>query len=362
MINDEELRVQMENDLRKLKEKLRTVDLVIEVLDARAPESSLNPDFDDLFSQKTRFYILNKADLADENITRSWLRYFGEKDIRAVSFSAAHGNVERLKKQIVECAAHLLQRYRERGMNKTLRCAIVGIPNVGKSAILNRLSGEKKLREGNRPGVTKALQWAKIDDHLEIMDTPGLLWPKFQDEISQMWNQFITMTKRLKESREASEKALIQNQQLTRFQLDPVPVDGVHGASLAHVDHLDIIVAVRRKTNKPRVRPDINQFPPLQQLSRIHHKLLPARIPLLFHFRLAVQNRLFLLRNPGQVCYNFLFHDYSSHFSRFFCFLLYSILLQISNVLFIPHYAKRLRRFSLRQSPIFLFILLQPPA
>ena len=167
---------------RQLKEKLRTVDLVIEVLDARAPESSLNPDFDDLFSQKTRFYILNKADLADENITRSWLRYFGEKDIRAVSFSAAHGNVERLKKQIVECAAHLLQRYRERGMNKTLRCAIVGIPNVGKSAILNRLSGEKKLREGNRPGVTKALQWAKIDDHLEIMDTPGLLWPKFQDE------------------------------------------------------------------------------------------------------------------------------------------------------------------------------------
>lgn len=167
---------------RQLKEKLRTVDLVIEVLDARAPESSLNPDFDDLFSQKTRFYILNKADLADENITRSWLRYFGEKDIRAVSFSAAHGNVERRKKQIVECAAHLLQRYRERGMNKTLRCAIVGIPNVGKSAILNRLSGEKKLREGNRPGVTKALQWAKIDDHLEIMDTPGLLWPKFQDE------------------------------------------------------------------------------------------------------------------------------------------------------------------------------------
>ncbi|WP_082989393.1 ribosome biogenesis GTPase YlqF [Christensenella intestinihominis] len=167
---------------RQLKEKLKTVDLVIEVLDARAPESSLNPDFDDLLSQKMRFYILNKADLADENITAGWLRYFGEKDIRAVSFSAAHGNVERLKKQIVDCAAPLLQRYRERGMNKTLRCAIVGIPNVGKSAILNRLSGEKKLKEGNRPGVTKALQWVKIDDHLEIMDTPGLLWPKFQDE------------------------------------------------------------------------------------------------------------------------------------------------------------------------------------
>ena len=99
--------------------------------------------------------------------------------------------------------------------------------------------------------------------------------------------------------------------------------------------YVRVIVAVRRKTNKPRVRPNINQFSPLQQLSRIHHKLLPARIPLLFHFRLAVQNRLFLLRNPGQVCYNFLFHDYSSHFSRFFCFLLYSIPVQISNVLFL---------------------------
>lgn len=167
---------------RQLKEKLKTVDLVIEVLDARAPASSLNPDFDDLFSHKTRFYVLNKADLADENITKNWLCYFRNQKIRAVSFSATRGNVELLKKQIIDCAAPLLRRYREKGMNKTLRCAIVGIPNVGKSAILNRLSGEKKLKEGNRPGVTRALQWAKIDEHLEIMDTPGLLWPKFQEE------------------------------------------------------------------------------------------------------------------------------------------------------------------------------------
>ena len=167
---------------RQLRENLKTVDLVIEALDARAPASSLNPDFDDLFSHKTRFYILNKADLADPNITANWLDHFKRKEIDAVSFSAVSGNIQFLKKRIIDCAAVILKRYEERGMHKTLRCAIVGIPNVGKSAILNRLSGEKKLKEGNRPGVTKSLQWARIDEHLEIMDTPGLLWPKFENE------------------------------------------------------------------------------------------------------------------------------------------------------------------------------------
>lgn len=167
---------------RQLKDKLKMIDMVIEVLDARAPKSSLNPDFDDMFSQKTRFYILNKVDLADENITKNWIAYFEKQGIRAVAFSATKGNTLQLKKSILDCAQSILKKYSDRGMNKTLRCMVAGIPNVGKSAILNRLCGGKKLLEGNKPGVTRSLQWAKVDEYLEIMDTPGLLWPKFKDE------------------------------------------------------------------------------------------------------------------------------------------------------------------------------------
>ncbi|MEA4853575.1 MAG: ribosome biogenesis GTPase YlqF [Christensenella sp.] len=167
---------------RQLQEKLKTINLVVEVLDARAPKSSLNPDFDDLFAKKNRFYVLNKADLANENITKNWVEAFRAQGIFAMPFSATKGNIQLLKNNIIHCAQDILKHYADRGMNKTLRCMVAGIPNVGKSAILNRLAGGKKLLEGNKPGVTKSLQWVRIDDHLECMDTPGLLWPKFQDE------------------------------------------------------------------------------------------------------------------------------------------------------------------------------------
>ncbi len=167
---------------RQLKEKLKMIDMVIEVLDARAPKSSVNPDFDDLFASKMRLYVLNKADLAEEAATKRWIEHFKAQGIKAVAYSATSGNAERLKKEIISAGDALLQKYRAKGVNKTLRALVAGIPNVGKSAILNRLLGSKKMKEGNKPGVTKGLQWAKIDPYLEIMDSPGLLWPKFSDE------------------------------------------------------------------------------------------------------------------------------------------------------------------------------------
>jgi ribosome biogenesis GTPase A len=167
---------------RQMRQKLKMIDMVIETLDARAPRSSLNPDFDDLFASKMRMYVLNKADLADRTITKQWVSYFKRQGIPPISFSAANDKPAVLKKQIVDAAGDFLRRYRDKGVKKTLRAMIVGIPNVGKSAILNRLLGTRKMKEGNKPGVTKALQWAKIDDYLEIMDSPGMLWPKFDDE------------------------------------------------------------------------------------------------------------------------------------------------------------------------------------
>jgi ribosome biogenesis GTPase A len=165
-----------------MQQKLKMIDMVVEVLDARAPKSSLNPDFDDLFSGKMRLYVLNKSDLADKRVTKDWVRFFEGSGIACTDYSATADNPAKLKGAILGSAAGFLERYREKGVKKTLRAMVAGIPNVGKSAILNRLLGTKKMREGNRPGVTKALQWAKIDDHLEIMDSPGMLWPRFDDE------------------------------------------------------------------------------------------------------------------------------------------------------------------------------------
>lgn len=167
---------------RQLITKLKLIDMVIEVLDARAPKSSDNPDFDELFKNKLKFYVLNKADLADPKITEQWIKKFQSEGHKAIAFSATEGNIKTLKAAIADNAKNFLNKYKEKGVNKVLRGLIAGIPNVGKTAILNRLLGTKKLTEGNKPGVTKSLQWAKIDPYLEIMDSPGLLWPKFEND------------------------------------------------------------------------------------------------------------------------------------------------------------------------------------
>lgn len=167
---------------RELSAKVKLIDLVIEVLDARAPVSSLNPDFQELFSSKKRLYILNKSDMADEEATLKWLKHFKAQGIDAVSYSAATANPAKLKKDIEAAAADIYMKYEKKGMKKTVRALVCGIPNVGKSAILNRLYGKKKLDEANRPGVTRGLSWVKLTPYLELMDSPGLLWPKIENE------------------------------------------------------------------------------------------------------------------------------------------------------------------------------------
>ena len=167
---------------RALSEKLKMIEMVIEVVDARAPQSTRNPDFEDLFTGKARMLILNKSDMAEPAATKQWVQYFKNQGIYAVAYSAIRGNARALQKEIEMAAADIYEKYRQKGVNKTVRALVCGIPNVGKSAILNRLVGEKKLKEGNQPGVTRGLSWVRLTPYLECMDSPGLLWPKIENE------------------------------------------------------------------------------------------------------------------------------------------------------------------------------------
>lgn len=168
---------------RQIQEKLKLIDVAFELLDARVPLSSRNPMIDDILLNKPRIVLLNKADLADPNITREWVAYFAEAGIEAVPIDSVTGEGVR---SIPERAKHALREKIEaqlrKGMNpRAVRALIVGIPNVGKSTLINRLAGKHVAATGDRPGVTKGQQWIKSSGGLELLDTPGILWPKFED-------------------------------------------------------------------------------------------------------------------------------------------------------------------------------------
>ena len=169
---------------RMLKEHLSVVQLVIEVLDARAPLASRNPEFEPLFSGKARVVLLNKADLADERETKKWVARFREKGMFAAAFVALERNQRTKALALIdEAAKPLIERYAQKGVRKTLRAMVVGVPNVGKSAVINAIAGAARAKAGNKPGVTRGKQWIKIHDYCELMDTPGLLWPKLEDQV-----------------------------------------------------------------------------------------------------------------------------------------------------------------------------------
>ncbi|PYI54214.1 ribosome biogenesis GTPase YlqF [Paenibacillus flagellatus] len=169
---------------RQIQEKLKLIDIAIELLDARVPMSSRNPMIDDVLMNKPRLVLLNKADLADPDVTREWVAHFAEAGIEAVQIDSVSGEGVR---SIPERAKHALRAKIEaqlrKGMNpRAVRALIVGIPNVGKSTLINRLAGRHVAATGDKPGVTKGQQWIKTGGDLELLDTPGILWPKFDDE------------------------------------------------------------------------------------------------------------------------------------------------------------------------------------
>ncbi|UFJ42090.1 ribosome biogenesis GTPase YlqF [Brevibacillus humidisoli] len=171
---------------RQVTEKLKQIDVVIELLDARLPLSSRNPMIDEIVADKPRLILLNKADLADREVTEQWVEYFrSSHGLRTLPIDALSGKgVNRLPGICQELAAEMLSRRAERGMQaRAIRIMILGIPNVGKSSLINRLAKRAVAKTGDRPAVTKAQQWVKMGDQLELLDTPGILWPKFEDQM-----------------------------------------------------------------------------------------------------------------------------------------------------------------------------------
>lgn len=168
---------------RMLQENLKLVDAVAEIVDARAPEASRNPDFDGLFAGKTRLFLLNKADLADEAMTRRFAEYYKGKGFLAAPIVSTGAAGKKQAVALMERAvSDKVKRLQEKGIKKTVRVMVVGIPNVGKSTFINRIAGENRTKTGDTPGVTRSKQWVKVGPYLELMDSPGLLWPKLEDQ------------------------------------------------------------------------------------------------------------------------------------------------------------------------------------
>ncbi|MEK5039569.1 ribosome biogenesis GTPase YlqF [Sporosarcina sp. FSL K6-3457] len=169
---------------REVTEQLKLVDIVFELIDARLPLSSRNPMIDEVIHQKPRLLILNKMDLADETETARWIHYFEAQGDRAVAINSFEGKgLQTVIKAAKEILEPKLERMRSRGIRPgAIRAMIVGIPNVGKSTLINRLAKKNIARTGNTPGVTRAQQWIKFEKELELLDTPGILWPKFEDK------------------------------------------------------------------------------------------------------------------------------------------------------------------------------------
>ena len=169
---------------RMMQENIKLIDLVIELVDARIPLSSRNPDIDELGKNKARLILLNKSDLADDKCNKEWIAYFKEKGFYILEINAKTGAGLKGMQAVVREACHeKIERDRKRGIvNRPVRAIVAGIPNVGKSTFINAVAGKACTKTGNKPGVTKGKQWIRLNKDIELLDTPGILWPKFDNQ------------------------------------------------------------------------------------------------------------------------------------------------------------------------------------
>ena len=166
---------------RMMQEDIKLIDLVIEVVDARIPLGSRNPDIDELGKNKARIILLNKSDLSDSRQNKLWMEYFKKQGIHALEINSKSGaGIKAIQGVVQEACKEKIERDRKRGiLNRPVRAMVVGIPNVGKSTFINSFAGKACAKTGNKPGVTKGKQWIRFNKNVELLDTPGILWPKF---------------------------------------------------------------------------------------------------------------------------------------------------------------------------------------
>ena len=167
---------------RLLADQIARTDLIVELCDARLPFSSRNPDLEKMIGNRNHILFLNKADLADPAVTEQWLKYFRAQGIPAWAITANNNRAKESIRRINEATADIVKKYADRGVRKGMKVMVIGVPNVGKSTYINHLHGSGITQTGDRPGVTKANQWVKIGPYLDLMDSPGLLWPRLDDQ------------------------------------------------------------------------------------------------------------------------------------------------------------------------------------
>lgn len=168
---------------RLISENIRLVDIVIELLDARMPFSSENPLIESLIGNKPRLVVLNKADMADERVTDMWISHYKSKGISVITANSSdHKGINKIYEAMNEVLKDKIERIRQKGLRFNMKTMVVGIPNVGKSSFINKLTRSDSAKAGNRPGVTKGKQWVRLKEGYELLDTPGILWPKFEDQ------------------------------------------------------------------------------------------------------------------------------------------------------------------------------------
>ena len=225
----------MAKALRSVKESLKKVDMVIETCDARIPFSSRNPELDKILGTKPRILVLNKSDLAEDSYTKAWIQWFENQGIKTISLEGTNkAAMKKLKDTCLTLCADKIKRAMNKGrLIRPIRAMVVGIPNTGKSTIINTMSGRKITAVSDRPGVTKSSQWVRSDDQLELMDMPGVLWPKIDERESQIC---LAATGAIRDTiLDAVEVAFETMQLLMRFypsrlmdryQIDPAAAEG----------------------------------------------------------------------------------------------------------------------------------------